>query len=221
MEASPFGTKPQPGEGHTWRQMGARRVLIVDDSRSSRVLLRDALNGLECSVVCEAGGAQEGLDLTRSIQPDLIFMAVGLPGADGITAARQIMEEVPTPIVILTSHRDSQTIRRATEAGVMAYLIKPVREEELQPAIEMAIGRFREFMTLRKENANLKRALEERKVIERAKGILMEREGLAEGEAFTCIRKASMKSRRPMVEIARALLTAEEVSGGTTNNLRR
>lgn len=192
--------------------MGARRVLIVDDSRSSRVLLRDALKGLDCSVVCEAAEAQEGLDLARSTQPDLIFMAVGLPGADGITAARQIMEEVPTPIVILTSHRDSQTIRRATEAGVMAYLIKPVREEELQPAIEMAIGRFREFMTLRQENAGLKRALDERKVIERAKGILMEREGLAEGVAFTRIRKASMKSRRPMVEIARALLTAEEVS---------
>lgn len=192
--------------------MGARRVLIVDDSRSSRVLLRDALKGLDCSVVCEAAEAQEGLDLARSTQPDLIFMAVGLPGADGITAARQIMEEVPTPIVILTSHRDSQTIRRATEAGVMAYLIKPVREEELQPAIEMAIGRFREFMTLRQENAGLKRALDERKVIERAKGILMEREGLAEGVAFTRIRMASMKSRRPMVEIARALLTAEEVS---------
>lgn len=157
------------------------------------------------------------MDLTRSIQPDLIFMAVGLPGADGITAARQIMEEMPTPIVILTSHRDSQTIRRATEAGVMAYLIKPVREEVLRPAIELAIGRFREFITLRKENANLKRALEERKVIERAKGILMEREGLPEGEAFTRIRKASMKSRRPMVEIARALLTAEEVSRGTTD----
>jgi response regulator NasT len=103
----------------------------------------------------------------------------------------------------------------------MAYLIKPVREEELQPAIEMAIGRFREFMTLRKENAGLKRALEERKVIERAKGILMERERLAEGEAFTRIRKASMKSRRPMVEIARALLTAEEVSRGMTNDLGR
>jgi response regulator NasT len=201
--------------------MRARRVLIVDDSRSSRVLLRDALKGLDCSVVCEAAEAQEGLDLTRSTQPDLIFMAVGLPGADGITAARQIMEEVPTPIVILTSHRDSQTIRRATEAGVMAYLIKPVREEELQPAVEMAIGRFTEFMTLRQENAGLKRALEERKVIERAKGILMERERLAEGEAFTRIRKASMKSRRPMVEIARALLTAEEVSRGMTNDLGR
>jgi len=221
MKCAPDGTEPQPGERHTWRQMRARRVLIVDDSRSSRVLLRDALNGLDCSVVCEAAEAQEGLDLTRSIQPDLIFMAVGLPGADGITAARQIMEEVPTPIVILTSHRDSQTIRRATEAGVMAYLIKPVREEVLRPAIELAIGRFREFITLRKENANLKRALEERKVIERAKGILMEREGLAEGEAFTRIRKASMKSRRPMAEIARALLTAEEVSRGTTNDLRR
>src|SRR3990170_7449140 len=125
MESSPFATELQPGERHTGRQMGARRVLIVDDSRSSRVLLRDALNGLECSVVSEAVGAQEGLDLTRSIQPDLIFMAVGLPGVDGITAARQIMEEVPTPIVILTSHRDSQTIRRGPAAGGMGHLLKP------------------------------------------------------------------------------------------------
>src|SRR3990172_8912538 len=96
---------------YTWRQMGARRVLIVDDSRSSRVLLRDALNGLECSVVSEAVGAQEGLDLTRSIQPDLIFMAVGLPGVDGITAARQIMEEVPTPIVILRSEEHTSELQ--------------------------------------------------------------------------------------------------------------
>lgn len=196
--------------------MGARRVLIVDDSRSSRVFLRDALEDLDCSVVGDAVQAQEGLERTRSIQPDLIIMAVGLPGVDGITAARQIMGEVPTPIIILTSHRDPETIRRAAEAGVMAYLIKPVREEELRPAIELSIGRFREFITLRKENANLKRALEERKVIERAKGILMEREGLTEREAFACIRRASMMSRKPMAAIARALLTAEEVSKGNT-----
>ncbi len=187
------------------------RLLIVDDSVKSRASLTKALEGLGCSVVGGATTAGEALHLTDTLKPDLILMAVGLPDLDGITAARQIMEEVPTPIVILTSHRDPETIRRATEAGVMAYLIKPVREEELQPAIELAIARFREFMMLRQENADLKRALEERKVIERAKGILMETEGFSEQEAFARIRKMSMDTRRSMGEIARAILLATEV----------
>lgn len=187
------------------------RLLIVDDSVKSRAFLTKALLGLNCSVVGEAAEAGEGLHLAHHLRPDLILMAVGLPDLDGITAARQIMEEVPTPIVILTSHRDPETIRRATEVGVMAYLIKPVRQEELQPAIELAIARFREFMTLRQENADLKRALEERKVIERAKGILMETEGFSEQEAFARIRKMSMDTGKPMGEIARAILLATEV----------
>lgn len=187
------------------------RLLIVDDSVRSRIFLKKALQGLGCSVVGEAGEARGGLHLAHTLKPDLILMAVGLPDMDGITTAQQIMEKLPTPIVILTSHRDPETIRRATEAGVMAYLIKPVREEELQPAIELAIGRFREFTMLRQENADLKRALEERKVIERAKGILMETEGFSEGEAFARIRKMSMDMRKSMGEIARAILLAAEV----------
>lgn len=193
------------------------RILIIDDSTSSRKVLVEGLEALGYVIVGEADGAGRGLSLVRSVKPDLIFIAVGLPDTDGVTLAGQIMEQAPIPVVILSRHREAEAIRRATEAGVMNYLIKPLREEELQPAIELAIGRFREFMTLRKENADLKRALEERKVIERAKGILMERERLSEGEAFTRIRKASMKSRKPMVEIARAFLTAEELSNRNTN----
>lgn len=193
------------------------RIVIVDDSTNSRTGLAEGLKTLGHLVVGEARDASTGLNLVERLGPDLIFLAVGLPDTDGITTARRIMEEVPTPIVILSRHRDEDAIRRATEAGVMNYLIKPLRDEELRPAIELAIGRFREFMTLRKANADLKRALEERKVIERAKGILMERERLTEQEAFTRIRKASMKSRKPMVEIARAFLTAEELSKPNTN----
>ena len=98
-------------------------------------------------------------------------MAVGLPHRDGISAAQEIMEEIPLPIVLLTSHHDAETIERAKGAGVMAYLIKPLREEELAPTIEMAISRFAEFISLRKENNDLKKTLEARKTIERAKGI--------------------------------------------------
>lgn len=170
-----------------------------------------------CAIVGEADDARTGLSMVHNLRPDLVFVAIGLPELDGVSAARQIMETVPTPIVILSRHRDEEAIRRAREAGVMTYLIKPLRHEELQPAIELAIGRFREFMTLRKENADLRRALEERKVIERAKGILMERERLTEQEAFARIRRASMRSRKPIVDIARALLTAEEVSKGNAN----
>jgi len=187
------------------------RIVIVDDSARSRTLLVEGLKEMDCAVVGETGNAQGALGCVRSLRPDLVFVAVGLPDTDGITAARQIMEELPTPIVILTSHRDPETIRRATEAGVMAYLLKPVRKEELGPAVELAISRFREFVTLRQENADLKRALEERKVVEKAKGILMETEGFSEREAFARIRKMSMDTRKSMEEIARAILLVAEV----------
>ncbi|MFQ5882977.1 MAG: ANTAR domain-containing response regulator [Candidatus Methylomirabilales bacterium] len=193
------------------------RVLLIDDSPSARALLRDSLRGLGCSVVGEATEAQEGLRLAQALQPDLIFLAVGLPGVDGITTATWIMKEAPTPIILLTRHRDPATIRRATEAGVMAYLIKPVQKEGLQPAIALAIARFREFMALWKDNQHLRRALETRKKIERAKGLLMVRRGISEAEAFSAIQRQSMKSRTPMDQIAEAILVAEAVAETTTD----
>src|SRR5918995_7009997 len=109
-------------------------------------------------------------------------MAVGLPDLDGIRAARKIMQANPLPIVLLTSHHDAATVGRVKRAGVMSCLIKPLRESELLPAIELAIARFQEFVALQTENENLKKTLEARKIIERAKGILMKRQGLSEPE---------------------------------------
>jgi response regulator NasT len=140
-------------------------------------------------------------------------MAVGLADMDGISAARMMMEEHPLPSVLLTSHYDRATIERAKASGVMAYLIKPLREEELLPTIELAMSRFVEFMALRKENEDLKRSLEARKLIERAKGMLMDRWGLSEQQAFSWIQKKSMGTRKAMEEIARSILLTEDAGG--------
>ncbi len=179
-----------------------RRVLVIDDHLPSKNFLVKALNERGFNVIGEATSGQVAVRLARSAVPDVILMAVGLSDMDGIHAAREIMEERPLPIVLLTSHYGRETIERAKEAGVMAYLIKPLREEELLPAIELAISRFSEFVSLRKENDDLKKTLEARKTIERAKGILMKNHGLSEAEAFSRIQKKSMDTRKPIVEIA-------------------
>jgi response regulator NasT len=141
----------------------------------------------------------------------LIFLAVDREGVDCITAATRIMQQAPTPIILLARQRDAAMIRRATQAGVMAYLVKPVRAQELQPAVELAIARFREFMALWKDNQHLRIALEARKKIERAKGFLMARQGITEAEAYSSIRRQSMKTRTSMAQIAEAILVAEAV----------
>jgi len=123
-----------------------------------------------------------------------------------------ISSEGIVAIIILTSHYEPNTIERAKAAGVMAYLIKPLREEELLPAVELAVSRFAEFLSLRKENQDLKDTLEARKTIERAKGILMKKFGFSEAEAFTTIQKKSMDTRKSMVEIARAIILTEEIA---------
>jgi len=135
-------------------------------------------------------------------------MAVGLADLDGIDAAREIMTVSPLPIVMVTSHSDPVTVTRATQAGVMSYLVKPLRVEELAPAIELAVSRFSEFVSLREEVFTLKLNLEERKLIERAKGLLMEQRHLSEERAYSLMKKASMNMRKPMVDIAQAILLA-------------
>ncbi len=139
-------------------------------------------------------------------------MAVGLADMDGISAARKIMEENPFPVILLTSHYEEETVERAKAAGVMAYLIKPLRQEELRPSIEMATSRYDEFLSLRRQNEGLKKTLEARKDIDRAKGILMKSRGLSEAEAFALIQKRSMDTRKSMAEIARALVLTEDMA---------
>jgi two-component system, response regulator PdtaR len=190
-----------------------KTVVIIDDSYGSRATLGQALKRLGFEVVGEGANGAEAVRLAQTLKPDVLFLAVGLPDMDGLTVAAHVLETLPIPILILSSHLDQELIRRAKEAGVMAYLPKPLREEELLPAIELAISRFEEFNALRKENADLRRILEDRKLIERAKGILMEREQISEQQAFARIQKTSMNTRRSMAEIAQAILLSEAVTG--------
>lgn len=189
-----------------------QKVLVVDDHLQSRAVIKKALEGFAAEIVEGARGF-EALRLVKEVRPDVLFIAVGLPDLDGIEASARIMDTHPLPIIILTSHQDPGTVERAKEAGVMAYLLKPVREEALGPASEVASARFREFMALRVQNEDLRRTLEARKLTERAKGILMKREGLSEPEAFRRIQRVSMERRKPMVEVAEAILLSEEVAG--------
>lgn len=192
--------------------MSTKRVVIVDDSLRSRAVLATALTRLGFEVAGEGSSGAHATRLTQELKPDVLVLAVGLPDMDGLTAAASVLEAHPLPILILSSHLDQALIQRAKEAGVMAYLLKPLREEELLPTIELAVSRFEEFKALRKENADLKRTLENRKLIERAKGVLMERESVSEQVAFARIQKASMNTRRSMAEIAQAILLTESVA---------
>lgn len=190
-----------------------RRIAIIDDSASERLVLRGFIEDAGLSLVAAGTDGSEALDICRKNDPDILIMDVKMPGKDGIEAAAEINNSCPKPIVLLTASDDEETVRRAAEAGVMAYLMKPLRAEELCPAIELAISRFNEFQTLRKENADLKKALEARKSIEKAKGLLMEKEGLSENDAFARIRKISMDKRKSMAEIAEVLIMALEKGG--------
>jgi response regulator NasT len=172
---------------------------------------------VDCGFIIVGEGARGGSaqQLAAATGPDVILMAIGLPDLDGIRAARKVMQANPVPIVLLSSHYDAETIERAKRAGVMGYLIKPLRAGELLPAVELAVSHFEEFITLRRENENLKKTLEARKVIERAKGILMTSRGLSEAEAFSLIQKKSMSLRKPMAEIAQALILSEALAKTT------
>jgi response regulator NasT len=189
-----------------------RRVLVIDDHDPSRNNLKRALAGSGCQVVGEGTSGKGADELASATVPDVILMAVGLADLDGIRAARRIMQSRPVPVILVSSHYDTVTVERAKRAGVMGYLLKPLRDGELLPTIEIAVSQFQEFVMLRKENENLKKTLEARKIIERAKGILMKSKGLSEAEAFSLIQRKSMDLRKPMSEIAQAVILSEELS---------
>lgn len=188
------------------------RVVVVDDHGPSKAAVAETVMTMGGAIVGEGSSAAEGLPLVSRCRPDVVILAVGLPDGDGVEMARAMMDRAPCPIVLLTSRTDPNVVERA--GGVMAFLLKPLRPEELRPAVDLAVARFREFETIRKENADLKRAIESRKLIERAKGLLMRRERLSEGEAFRRIQKASMDTRKPMAEVAEAILLAASVGKG-------
>ena len=180
------------------------RVAILDDHERSRAALRAAIWAARGEVVGEVVRCADALALVRRASPDVAVFAAGLPDGDGVEAARQVIA-TGCPVVLFTSHTRQELVDRARSAGVMSYLLKPLRSAELAPVLDLAVARFRETLALR-------RSLEDRKVIERAKGRLMARYQLSEDEAFHRLRRAAMDSRRPMVDIARALLVSESVA---------
>jgi AmiR/NasT family two-component response regulator len=184
------------------------RIVIADDESLVRTDLREALTELGYLVVGEVGDGQSVVNMARELDPDVVVMDIKMPGLDGIEAARILTQEKVAPVVLLTAYSQKDLIERAKEAGVVGYLVKPFRTTDLAPAVELAIARFAEFRALEEEVGNLTEALETRKKVERAKGILMEKQNLSEAEAFRKIQKMSMNTRRPMKEVAEAIILA-------------
>jgi response regulator NasT len=188
-----------------------RRVLVIDDHEPSRRHLSNILLERGYEIVGEGSSGKLALALARTATPDVLLMAVGLADLDGIQAASEILADFRVPIVLITSHYDDNTVERATKAGVMALLLKPVRAEAVSPAIELATSRFKDFLAVQQENETLKGNLESRKIIERAKGLLMEQRRLSEEQAYSLIKKTSMNMRKPMADVAQAILLASEI----------
>jgi response regulator NasT len=182
------------------------RILVAEDETIIRLDLKDLLERAGFEVCAEARDGEEAVELARTEQPDLALMDVKMPRLDGIEAAKRILEERPIPIVMLTAYGQQELVARAAEAGVFGYLVKPFREQDLLPAIHTARARHEELQALREEAESLQEALAARKVIERAKGLLMEKEKLTEDEAFSRLRRAAQTSQRPLKVIAEAVV---------------
>jgi AmiR/NasT family two-component response regulator len=187
-----------------------KKILVVDDEESIRYLYKEELE--EDGFVVElAKNGKEALELLRLFQPDLITLDIKMPVMDGIEAAERITQAHPIPIILLTAYSEAQLVERAAQANISAYLMKPVSEEDLLPAMTLALTRFKQFQALRQEIADLREALEARKTIERAKGILMRRLNLTEDEAFRRLQRQSQESNRKLAQVAEAIVVADQM----------
>ena len=194
--------------------MERTRVIIADDESLIRMDLREMLTSLGYLVVGEVGDGRSAVNLARELKPELVIMDVRFEGDefDGIDAAKILTEEKIAPVLLLTAYSQRELVERAKAAGVTGYIVKPFRESDLAAAIEVALARFAEFRSLEREVGDLRLALETRKLVDRAKGILMDVQGLNEAEAFRKIQKMSMNTRKPMKEVAEAIILAHQAS---------
>jgi response regulator NasT len=187
------------------------RVLIADDDPIIRLDLKQMLENLGYEVVAEAGDGQQAIEQAQSTRPDICILDVKMPVMDGIEAVTHIAEENIAPTILLTAYSDKELVDRAKSAGVFAYLVKPFKPSDLPPAIEVARSRFEQNAHLNKEVGSLQERLEARKLIDRAKGILMDEHKLGEAEAYRRIQQQSMNLRKTMKEVAEAIILAKSI----------
>ncbi len=187
------------------------RIVIADDEPIIRLDLRRTLENMGHVVTGEAGDGAQAVELARELKPDVTILDIKMPNMDGIDAAKIISTEGIAPVLLLTAYSQKDLVERARDAGVFAYLVKPFKEADLMPAIEIAIARYEEFLEIEKEVSELENKLETRKAVDRAKGILMDQYGLKEQDAFRRIQVQSMNTRKSMREIAEAIIIANSV----------
>jgi two-component system, response regulator PdtaR len=184
------------------------RFLIADDEALHNLALTSQLEALGHQVVATASNGQEAVELARQERPDMAILDIRMPVMKGPEAARKIHAEMPIPIIILSAYSDTRTVDEATRSPIFHYLVKPVDPDDLAPAIAVAKARFSEWKSARQERDSLELKLEERKILERAKGILMESRQMTEQEAYRFLQKTSQDKNTPMIELARKILLA-------------
>jgi two-component system, response regulator PdtaR len=189
------------------------RIAIADDEPLIRRYFVDILPDMGHTVVASAENGRELVEKCRATKPDLVISDVRMPQLDGIDAAIEISQELAVPIILVSGYHDPDLIERAEATRVMAYLVKPIERADLETAIAIARKRFSQIESLSNETAELRRRLEERKLIEQAKGVLMEKAGLSEAEAHRRLQKTACDSNRKLVDIAKMILTAEPALG--------
>lgn len=186
------------------------RIAVAEDEPLMRKYLQETLTVLGHQVVALAETGRELVQQCLALNPDLVITDVRMPDMDGLDAAAAIYAKDLVPIIVVSAYHDPELIERAEKNHIIAYLVKPIKEENLGPAIAIAMRRFQEFQTTRQEANNLRQALEDRKMIERAKGILMKRTGLDEPNAFRRLQKLASDNNRKLVEVAQSIVMAEE-----------
>lgn len=185
------------------------RVVIAEDEAIIRLDLKETLQEEGYEVVGETGRGDEAVQLVRDLAPDLAILDIKMPGLDGLEAARAITSDRKAAVLILTAFSQRDLIEQARDAGALAYLVKPFQRSELIPAVEVALGRFREMQALFDQNSTLEDQLETRKVVDRAKGLLMDDHAMTESDAFSWIQKRAMQDRRTMREVAEQVIAGE------------
>lgn len=183
------------------------RVVVAEDEAIIRLDLVETLQELGYDVVGAVGDGQAAVELAERLRPDLVILDVAMPGLDGLSAAERIVSARVAPVLMLTAFSQRELVQRAAAAGAMGYLVKPYSAQDLLPAIEVALSRSQEAQALEQEVADLSERLETRKLVDRAKAMVMERDGVTEPEAFRLIQKAAMDARCSMREVAVSLLT--------------